>query len=163
MTHAAVPKYVASLEILSRAIELYLRGDSYYSALHLAGAAEEVLASHVRELPCELLSGVGSVSDQMKQAFVAFSDPASSKDKESLKKWFHDRTYAAKNAVKHKRGRRDRFVDFEPKLEAAELLDLAVSTYFQLFSRTNLPYLRCIETFDKSRRDERAAETRVTI
>jgi hypothetical protein len=158
MTHTAVPKYTASLELLSRGIELYLRGDSHYSALHLAGAAEEVLAVHVRELPSEPLSGIGSASDQMKQAFVALSDPASPQDQKSLEKWFHDRTYAAKNAVKHKRGHRDRFLDFDPKLEAAELLDLAVSTYFQLFSRTNLPYLPCIEAFDKQRRVERAED-----
>ena len=155
--HAAVPKYSASLELLARGIELYLRGDSYYSALHLAGAAEEVLAVYARELPPEPLSGSGSVSDQMKHAFVALSAPASPQDQKSLEKWFHDRTYAAKNAVKHRRGHRDQLVDFDPKLEAAELLELAISTYFQLFARTNLPYLPCIETFDKKRRVEKAA------
>lgn len=157
-THAVVPKYTASLELLSRAIELYLRGDSYYSALHLAGAAEEVLAVYVRELPPEPLLGNGSTSDQMKQAFVALSAPESPQDQKSLEKWFHDRTYAAKNAVKHRRGHRDYVVDFDPKLEAAELLDLAVSTYFQLFSHTDLPYLSCIEAFDKQRRIERTAD-----
>ena len=152
-TPAAVPKYTASLELLSRGIELYLRGDSYYSALHLAGAAEEVLAIYVRELPPATQSETISlsVSDQMKRAFVAFSAPDSHQDQKSLEKWFHDRTYAAKNSVKHKRGHRDRLVDFDPKLEAAELLDLAVSTYFQLFSRTELPYLPCIEAFDQKR------------
>jgi hypothetical protein len=157
-TGVAVPKFTASLELLSRGIELYLRGDSYYSALHLAGAAEEIFAVYVRELPPEPLSGVGSASDQIKQAFVALSDPVCPQDKKSLEKWFHDRTYAAKNAVKHKRGHRDYGVDFDPKLEAAELLDLAISTYFQLFSRMGLPYLPCIEAFDKQRRVERAED-----
>jgi len=157
-TQATVPKYTASLELLSRGIELYLRGDSYYSALHLAGAAEEVLAVYVRELPPETLSGTSSASDQMRHAFVALSAPDSPQDRESLEKWFHDRTYAAKNSVKHKRGHRDRLVDFDPKLEAAELLDLAVSTYFQLFSRAELPYLPCIEAFDQKRRVERAED-----
>jgi hypothetical protein len=153
----AVPKYAASLELLSRGIELYLRGDSYYSALHLAGAAEEVLAVYVRELPPNELQGAGSASDQLKQAFLALSEPGTPRDEESLGKWFHDRTYAAKNAVKPRRGRGDRFVDFDPKQEAAELLELAVSTYFQLFSRMQVPYLPCIEAFDQRRRDERAA------
>jgi hypothetical protein len=157
-THVAVPKYTASLELLSRGIELYLRGDSYYSALHLAGAAEEVLAVYARELPPEPLTGNGSATDQMKQAFIALSAPTSPQDQKSLEKWFHDRTYAAKNAVKHRRGHRDLLVDFDPKLEAAELLDLAVSTYFQLFSRTDLPYLSCIEAFDQQRRVERAED-----
>ena len=152
----AVPKYTASLELLSRAIELYLRGDSYYSALHLAGAAEEVLAVYVRDLSTDSSSGVGSVSDQLKQAFVALSDPTSPKDEKAIKKWFHDRTYAAKNSVKHKSGRKDHVVDFPPQQEAAELLELAVSTYFQLFSRTGIPYLPCIEAFDQKRRTEKA-------
>ncbi|MDA3875657.1 MAG: hypothetical protein PF483_01055 [Halothiobacillus sp.] len=155
---AHVPKYTASLELLSRGIELYLRGDSYYSALHRAGAVEEVLAVYVRELPPEPFTGSGSASDQLKQAFVALSDPACPKDEESLKKWFHKRTYEAKNAVKHKRGHRDDLVDLDPKLEAAELLDLAVSTYFQMFSRTDLPYLPCIEDLDKKQRYARAKD-----
>ncbi len=159
----AVPKYNASLELLSRGIELYLRGDSYYSVLHLAGAAEEVLAVYVRELTPEQLkrfaelaggSGVGSASDQMRRAFIALSDPACPHHKQSLEKWFHARTYAAKNAVKHRRGQRDNVVDFDPKLEAAELLDLAISTYFQLFSIMSLPWLPCIEEFEKRRRIE---------
>ena len=152
----AIPKYAASLEILSRGIELYLRGDSYYSALHLAGAAEEVLAVYVRELPADDACGGGSVSDQLKQAFLALSGPGTPRDEESLEKWFHRRTYAAKNAVKHRRGRSDRYVDFCPKHEAAELLELAISTYFQLFSRTQVPYLPCIEAFDQKRRAEQA-------
>ncbi|KGE50625.1 hypothetical protein GW15_0219385 [Xanthomonas axonopodis pv. vasculorum] len=127
------------MELLSRGIELYLRGDSYYSALHLAGAAEEVLAVYVRELPVDEAHGRGSASDQLKQAFLALSESGTPHCEESLGKWFHDQTYAAKNSVKHRRGRSDRLVDFDPKLEAAELLELAVSTYFQLFSRTQVP------------------------
>jgi hypothetical protein len=155
---AAVPKFTAALELLERGIELYLRGDSYYSALHLAGAAEEVLAVYVRSLPSEPPSPTGSAADQLQEAFIALSSPASAQEREAAAKWFHDRTYDAKNSVKHKRGRGDHSVDFEPKEEAAELLELAVSTYFQLFSRTNIPYLPCIESFDRERRHEMAAD-----
>ena len=155
---AVVPKYAASLELLSRSIELYLRGDSFYSALHLAGAAEEVLAVYVGDFPAEPSSGTGSASDQLKQAFVALSSPTSPQDKATLEKWFHNTTYAAKNSVKHKFGRKDHLVDFPPQEEAAELLDLAVSTYFQLLSRTDIPYLPCIEAFDQQRRVEKAQD-----
>ena len=157
-SQAPIPKYAASLELLSRAVELYLRGDSYYSALHLAGAAEEVLAVYVRELRPDSWSGVGSASDQQKQAFLALSDPASPKDTATLEKWFHDRTYAAKNSVKHKFGHKDHVLDFPPQQESAELLELAISTYFQLFSRTDVPYLPCIEAFDQRRRVENAQD-----
>ena len=150
---AAVPKFTAALELLDRAIELYLRRDSFYSALNLAGAAEEVLAVYARELPADPASGVGSASDQLKELFVTM---ATHEEREAAEKWFHDRTYNAKNSVKHKRGKRDNSVDFDPKEEAGELLDLAVSTYFQLFSRTNIPYLPSVEAFDRERRIESA-------
>ena len=152
---AAVPKFTAALELLDRAIELYLRRDSYYSALNLAGAAEEVLAVYARELPADPGSGVGSASDQLKKLFVAM---ATLEEREAAEKWFHDRTYNAKNSVKHKRGKGDNFVDFDPKEEAGELLELAVSTYFQLFSRTNIPYLPSVEAFDRERRLESATD-----
>lgn len=154
----AVPKITAALELLERGIELYLRGDSYYSSLHLAGAAEEVFAVYVRDFPPEPASVQGSASDQLQEAFIALYSPASAKERKAAAKWFHDRTYDAKNSVKHKRGRSDHSLDFEPKEEAAELLELAVSTYFQLFSRTNVPYLRCIEDFDRERRDRKPAD-----
>ena len=151
---AATPKVTAALELLDRAIELYLRRDSYYSALNLAGAAEEVLAVYVRELPADSSTTVGSASDQLKQLFVVISNQD---EREASEKWFHDRTYDAKNSVKHKRGKRDNFVDFDPKSEAGDLIDLAVSTYFQLFSRTDIPYLPSVEAFDRERKIESAA------
>ena len=154
-TAAVVPKYTAALEFLERAIELYLRGDSYYAALHLAGASEEVLAVYVRGLPSGPSSTCGSTSDQLKQLFIALDSPPSDKEREAAAKWFHDRTYNAKNSVKHKRGQRDHSLDFNPKEEAEELIELAMSTYFQLFSRTNIPYLACIEDFDRQRRSQR--------
>ena len=49
----AVPKHAIAGEHLDRAIELYLRGDSFYSALHLGGAAEEILNVYAREVSLE--------------------------------------------------------------------------------------------------------------
>jgi hypothetical protein len=152
---AVTPKFTVALELLDRAIELYLRRDSYYSALHLAGAAEEILAVYVRELPTDSPSGAGSASDQLKQLFAAVTNQ---EDSQASEKWFHHRTYNAKNSVKHRRGKGDNFVDFDPKKEAEELLELAVSTYFQLFSRTSIPYLPSVEAFDRYRKLESAAD-----
>ncbi len=150
------PKYVAALELLSRAIELYLRGDSYYSALHLAGAAEEILAVYVRDLPEQSASGIGSSSDQLKKAFVALPAPMlSEKDKKARGQWFHHRTFEAKNAVKHKRGVKDHALDFSAQQEAADLIELAISTYWQLYSCSEkIPHLPYIEAFDEKRRIE---------
>ncbi|RFP13620.1 MULTISPECIES: hypothetical protein [unclassified Duganella] len=43
----AVSKLTVATEHLNRSIELYFRGDSDSSALHLAGAAQELLAKFV--------------------------------------------------------------------------------------------------------------------
>ena len=145
-------KLSAALELLDRSIELYLRQDSYLSALHLAGAAEEVLAVYVRDIPVDSTQGAGSASGQFKKLFVAISGASSQKEIEVAEKWIHDRIFDAKNSVKHVRGKSDFTVDFDPKCEAGEMLDLAISTYFQLFARSNIPYLSRIEMFDRLRK-----------
>lgn len=150
---ASVSKYIVALELLERAIELYMRGDSYYSALHLGGAAEEVLAVYVRAMPPSVSSNQKSAADQFKDAFLAFSSPASSEERDETEKWIHDRMYDAKNSVKHKRGKKDEVVGFDPKQEAYDVIDMAISTYFQLFSHLNLPYLECIQNFDAKDRN----------
>jgi len=150
MSSAAIPKYTIALQHLERGIELYLRGDSYYSALHLAGAAEEIFKVYVRALPPAAGEAPRSASDQMQELFLELSSAISKSEREELSSWFHERTYTAKNSVKHKRGLTDHSVDFDPREEAEEMLELAVSTYFQLFARTNIPYVACIENFDRA-------------
>lgn len=42
-----VSKLTIAAEYLNTAIELYFRGDAYFSALHLAGAAQELFSKFV--------------------------------------------------------------------------------------------------------------------
>lgn len=153
-----VPKHIVATQLLERAIELYLRGDSYYAALNIGGAAEEVLAVYLRDMQTELPASTKPASDQMKAAFLAFSASTSSEEQASLEKWIHDRIFAAKNSVKHKRGKNDWSVIFDAKAEAYDMIDMAISNYFQLFSHTNLPHLPCIQEFDIARRAERLSD-----
>ncbi|UNP29300.1 hypothetical protein [Lysobacter gummosus] len=153
-TFAIVPKYTVALELLERAIELYMRGDSYYAALHLGGAAEEVLAVYVRAMPPSASNGQRAAADQFKDAFLTFSSPASPEERAGAERWIHNRMFDAKNSVKHKRGRKDEAVDFDAEQEAHDAIDLAISTYFQLFSYLNLPCLACIKNFDAKGRNK---------
>lgn len=133
---------------------MYLRGDSYFSALHLAGAAEEIFKVYVKALSSSSGQACGPISDQMQELFLALSSPESKAERKRLSDWFHDRTYNAKNSVKHKRGVGDNSVDFDPRSEAEEMLELAISTYFQLFAHANIPYVACIENFDVARKSQ---------
>ena len=44
----ATSKLDIATELLDRALRLYYERDSYFAALHLAGAAQELLGAHVR-------------------------------------------------------------------------------------------------------------------
>ena len=155
MPPAVVPKYQVACELLDRAIELHLRGDSYFAALHLGGAAEEVLAVCARETSAGGGAFMRPAFDQIKEFIVALSNPESEQEAKRLEKWAHDRMSDAKNSVKHKRGSKDGTVNFDPKEESYDVIDRAITTYFQLWSPLRLPYLPSIQEFDQRRRSER--------
>ena len=146
------PKHEVALELLDRAIELFLRGDSYYSAIHLGAAAEELLAVYAREIQVTSTENLKPPFDQMKDAIVAMSAPTSPKQVQEIEKWTHDRMSHAKNSVKHKRGSKDGSVDFEATEEAYDVIDRAISTYIQLQPVLRLRHLPSITAFDAARK-----------
>jgi hypothetical protein len=154
MPVTSVPKPEVALELLDRAIELYLRGDSYYAALHLGGAAEEVLSVCAREVSVNSTATLKPAFDQMKDAIVALSAPASPDEKRKAEKRVYDLMSDAKNTVKHKRGSKDNTVNFDAKEEAYDVIDRAITTYLQLLSLLRLAHLPSIQKFDERRRSE---------
>ena len=155
MPSTVVQKSEVACELLDRAIELFLRGDSYYAALHLGGASEEILAVYAREVPLSGGTFMEPAFDQIKRAIVALSHPTSELEAKESERWAHDRMSKAKNSVKHKRGPQDRIVDFDVGEESYDIIDRAITTYFQLWSQLALPYLPSIQAFDQARRTER--------
>lgn len=151
---SGIPKHTIAIQHLDRAIELYLRGDSYFSALHLGGAAEEILNVYAREVDLGASGAMKPAFDQFKDAVVKLSAPATPDELLATEKWIHDRMTQARNTVKHKMGKADLTVDINAKEEAYEEIDRAISTYFQLQSVLNLPYLASIQAFDERRRQE---------
>lgn len=154
MPATVAQKYDVALELLERAIELFLRGDSYYAAIHLGGGAEELLSVYAREIKTSPTTTLIPAFDQMKGAFLKLMNPSTRDEVEALEKWIHDRMSDAQNSVKHKRGRYDMTVSFDPKEEAYDVIDRAITTYFQLFSILKLRPIRSIEQFDAKRREE---------
>ena len=120
------PKHAVASELLNSAMKLYLQGDNYYSALHLGGAAEEVLSVYARGInlvPCY---------DNTKQAIVSMAPMWPGAENEDNERAVTDLMNEAKNAVKHKRGSRDDWVEFDPREEAGEVIERALSTYLQI-------------------------------
>ena len=152
MNTPQVGKHHIACEFLSRAIELYLRGDSYFSAIHLAGAAEEVLSVIVRELPTQSGAPSQSTFDQMKELAVALSAPPTAEAAKQTEKWIHERMTDAKNSVKHMRGLKDAGIAFNAEEEARDIIDRTISTYIQLANRVALPIVSGIAEFDAERR-----------
>ena len=155
MLHCSTPKHEVACELLDRAIELFLRGDSYYSALHLGGAAEELLSVYARETHATSSSMLVPAFDQMKEAVVALCTPCTEYERTKADKWVHNRMMDAKNSVKHMRGVRDSYVEFDAPEEAYDVIDRAITTYFQLLSPLRLPHLPSIPKFDAKRRFKR--------
>jgi hypothetical protein len=156
MPAVLVTKSEVACELLDRAIELHLRGDSYYAALHLGGAAEELLSISAREVQVAPDTFLKPAFDQMKEAIVALSNPSSRAKRQEVEKWAHDRMNAAKNSIKHKRGVKDDSVNFDAKEESYDMIDRAITTYFQLFSILRLRHIPLIQEFDQRRRAEQS-------
>lgn len=155
MTDPVTPKTDIACEFLSRAIELYLRGDSYASSLHLAGAAEELLAVIVRALPDATGAAGKTALDQMKEAIVAISQPSTAQEALATAEWAHRRMTDPKNSVKHMYGLHDAGVKFNIREEACDVIDRAISTYMQLSAKAQLPEVNGIPEFDSHVRAQR--------
>ena len=152
MPVTTTPKLEIATEMLERGIELFLRGDSYHSALHLAGAAEEILNVYARtiELPDGRL--VAPSFDQMKATLVEALAPTTEHERVRAEKWAYDRLTDPKNSVKHMRGTRDTHFTYDSEQEAEDVIDRAVTTYIQVNRQLGLPLANLIAAFDRAMR-----------
>jgi hypothetical protein len=125
-----VLKREIACEFLDAAIEFYLTGTNLVCAIHLAGAAEELLVKHLlKECPdhpekeCILTS-----ASKAERALIAETGPILSE------KQARDRLLAPKNQIKHMANSDDATVTFEfgPLWEAAFLIRLAVTNLYKL-------------------------------
>jgi hypothetical protein len=139
---SATKKSAIATELLDRALRMYYEGDSYFAALHLAGAAEEVLAVYVKK------HGGTSSFDSLKDAAVLLSKHLNDDGIESKPCEIKYLMNRAKNATKHMYGKKDSEVHFDAQSEAKDMLDLAVSNYYYLMSFIDLPETDLLRRFN---------------
>lgn len=131
-------KLKVASELLHQALRLYYEGEAYFSSLHLAGAAEEVLGKYV-ELAGgvtafkSLQSGVGELSALLSPD----KSPSDPKDIANLMNY-------AKNNTKHGHGE----IIFDPRKQAHDLLDRAVTNYYFLMGHHELRETDLIHRFN---------------
>jgi len=152
MDTGSTPKHQVAVELLDWALQAFLSGSGYYAALHLAGAAEEVLAVYVRAPETNLTPAAESFASLV----LHISAPATQQEAQNLTKWVMDRMNEPRNSVKHKRGHSDHEVTFDAEEEAADAIDRAVSNYTLLLGKLPLKHLPAIGTFDQARRAKRS-------
>ena len=151
MPVTSTSKLSIAVELLTCAIELHLRGDAFYAAIHLAGAAEEVLNVYTREIELSDGSRMKPSFDQFKEALVLVLNPKSAAEQEDAEKWAFNRMTWAKNSVKHMRGARDLHLQLDAEVEAEDIIDRAVTTYLQIRPTAGLPLVHLIQLFDNAR------------
>ena len=151
MPVTSAAKLLVAVQLLERAVELHLRGDSFYASIHLSAAAEEVLNVYAREVTLHDGSQMKPSFDEAKDAMVTTLNPQSDLQRQAAEKWAYDRLTRAKNIVKHMRGLKDALVDMDPETESDDYLDRAISTYFQIQPIAKLPLIYLIQAFDRAR------------
>ena len=150
MPTSGTPKLEIAIEMLERGIELYLRGDSYHSALHLAGAAEELLNVYARSMVLPDGARLAPSLDQLKAALVAGLTPKTDQEILRAEKWAHDRLTDPRNSVKHMRGTGDTHYIYDSEQEAKDLIDRTVTTYLQVNLQLGHRLVTLIAAFDRA-------------
>ena len=105
----ATPKLVVACELLDRALRLYYEGGSDFAALHLAGAAEELLAKHIEA------KGAESSFANLRDAAVRLSKYFNKDQKKSTPRAIAAVMNHAKNATKHMDLTNDDAVTFDAR------------------------------------------------
>jgi len=136
------------IEIASQLLDTALRHffsepPEYFATICLAGAAEEILGKHVES------KGGESSFNSMKNGAVLISQFLEGES--TTEKAIHKLMNKAKNSTKHMDGGDDSTVDFDPKAEAKDLLERAVTNYYQLMVHFELKETDLLTRFNNER------------
>ena len=141
----ATSKLEIACELLNDALELYYSKESFFSAIQLAGAAEELLGRHL-ELISQKSAFKSEVTDFI-DLLNAVAPPSGTWHKKEMVNFVNN----AKNHTKHMDPGSEIAVDFDPRLEAREILERAVSDYYHLISFSTLAETPLIRRFNQDR------------
>ena len=140
---AEISKLSVACELLESALIMYYRGDSYFATLHLAGAAEELFAAYLTRQGCK------SAFESMRTDGVDLANALSTHDPAMTAKDMAGLMNHGKNRTKHMDSVGDDVIGFEPLEEARDVLDRAVSDYYQLMNHYSLPETDLVGRFNR--------------
>lgn len=133
-------KLAVATQQLDTALRLYFGGREYFSAITLAGAAEEILGVYLK---------------LYKQPNAFESDLESSlrvyrwlHGEEGSRDSMHNTINRVKISAKHMRGKNDTGLICDPREEAQDILDRAVTNYYRLMSFEELSETPRIRKFN---------------
>lgn len=129
-----------ALAQLETALRLFAEGSDYYAVITLAGAADEILGKRL-----ESRGGVSALAS-LTRASVAIHQIVHGVPGSAQR--YADRANLARNALKHLRAGGADAVDLDIHEEAVDMLDRAISNYWELTSSLT----PAMEEFERRRR-----------
>jgi hypothetical protein len=125
------PKLSVAVQLLDRSLSMYYQEDSYFAALHLAGAAEEIMGVYVEREGHE--SSFNSLHAAAVKISQSLDEEGETKPKDIIGLMNH-----ARNRTKHIDKEGDDDVHFDPKTEAFDILNRAITNYYTLMKYFDL-------------------------
>ena len=129
-------KYEVALELLESALSHYYDSDSYFSALHCAGAAEEILGKYVSHYGGQ--SSYESTRASLKKLAYGLSKIDLSN------KEINELLNGTKNNTKHGIGT----INVNSQASAAQMLERAIQNYNLLLSHIELKEIKYLSRFE---------------
>lgn len=139
-------KMLVGRELLDRALQMYFDG-AYFAAIHLAGAAEEVLGGYLKR------GGHTTAAESLHDGAIGFLGYHSANVPKSTTSALHQLMHHARNRTKHLNEKGDDKITFDPKGEAEAILGRALANFYDLMGRTNLQDTPRMRQFDARRSD----------
>lgn len=144
-TPALTPKMLVAKELLHKALEAYF-DDAYFAAIHMAGAAEEILGTYVNRL-----SGLDNAFTSLQNLAVGLSGTSTQHEEVQARKEIYALMVRARNRTKHIHAVGDDEIHFDAKSEAKDILERAVTDYYHLMNYVALEDSAMLRRFDKIR------------
>jgi len=138
-----INKIEVAKELLESALYHYYDSQQYFASIQCAGAAEEILGRYIESHGGESAFEIQN-RDVRKISKIFNGSESPKKDISYLMNY-------AKNSTKHMNKVDDEALVLDPKLEAEELLNRAVTNYYNLMTHLDLEETEYIQRYNQVR------------
>lgn len=142
MEDGVTEKLDIAIEHLTVALRLYYETGEFYAALHLAGAAEDLLSEYLKVLKEK------NPKESEAEASVKI---AKRMGVETKRKHYYQAVNFAKNHTKHMNGIDESEVEFNAQKESFDMIDRAIANYYILLKYAKLKSIPYMDDFNKSK------------